>query len=117
MTYRIIYCQEYQRIITSCIIDARKGTLLANKRGAVIKAEIDIQIALIAPNVLVYKIETEKGNMGGYFSITVNEENKTGTLQQKVLRNSFESKQLEISQLISNFIFGGEWKRDFLFSN
>lgn len=103
--------------MTSCIIDARKGSILANKTGPVIKTEIDSRLSLITANVLVYKIETEKGNMGGYFSMIVNEENKTGILQQKVIRPSFESKQLEISQLISNFIFGGQWKRDFLFSN
>ncbi len=117
MAYKIIYRTEPHRIITACIIDSRKGTFLANKSGQVINDYVSQKLSVLSANTLTYKIEEGNGTMVGYFALLLNTQVKTADLQQSAIRTAFSTKQLEINQLIANFISGGEWKNDFLFDS
>jgi len=115
MTYSFIFEDDYSRLIMATIIDARASIpQIKNKIGFVIKDYVDSQVALITDNTIVYKIESNLGNLAGYFSIVVNTSNKTAILQQLVLRPAFQTFS-EINTQITNFIMSNSWHSDYLF--
>ena len=61
---------EYKRIIQSVLIDKRASiAAIKDKSGDVIKSYIDAQAALVNGNCMFYKIETDGGNLVGYFTL------------------------------------------------
>lgn len=115
MTYSFIIDDQPFRTIPAVIIDSRAGTPLAHQIGTVIKAYTDSQVALVTDSVLVYKIESNLGNIAGYFTLQVILGNQTAQLQQFVLRPAFKQFLSEISAQIDTFITELQWKPDFLF--
>lgn len=115
MIYRFIYDDQPFRTIPGVLIDSRAGTPLANQIGTVIKAYTDGQVSLVTDNVIPYKVETDSGNLAGYFTLQVILGNQSAQMQQFVLRPGFKQFLSEISAQINTFITGGQWKPDFLF--
>lgn len=115
MTYNFIFEDDFSRIISAVLIDARASIPeIANQVGTVIKAYTDSKVAQVNDNTITYKIETDLGVLAGYFTIQVNTSNKTAVLDQFVLRPAFQG-FTEIQSQIVNFIQSGDWKPDFLF--
>lgn len=116
MTYKIVYCQEPNRVIPSVLIDARASIPeIANQIGVTIKAYTDAKVALVTATVISYRIETEEGNLAGFFSLQVILGSKTASIQQFVLRPAFEQFLATISGLINTFITNNQWQADYLF--
>jgi hypothetical protein len=124
MTYRFIYSNsESNRIIPAVLIDKRAAIPeIKNQVGSIIKAYTDARAALVTEDVLFYKIETDLGNLAGYFTLKVvryiSEPELlpvyVALLQATQLRPAFEQFSGTISGLISNFITQSEWSEDYL---
>ncbi len=116
MSYRIIYNQEYKRVIPAVIIDSRANiSAVRTAGGFAVKDYTDAQVALVTDAVIPYKIETGNGNLVGYFNLTVSDHPKAAVLLNAQLRPAFVQFNSEISQLISNFILSNDWQFDYLF--
>lgn len=115
MTYRFIYSQsEKNRIVPAVLIDKRAAvTGMANQIGSVIKSITDSQVAIIDETCIFYKIETEGGNLAGYFTLKVIREGTVSLLQYE-LRPPFEQFSSVISGIINNFMVAGKWVYDYL---
>jgi hypothetical protein len=116
MTYRFIYSQsECNRIIPAVLIDKRASIdEIKNKAGSIIKAFTDQQVSLVTDTTIFYKIETDQGNLAGYFTLQVIRTGVVAILQYE-LRPAFVEFDLEISGLISNFIRDASYQQDYLF--
>lgn len=113
MNYKFIYLQEVNRVIPAVLIDARASIPeIANQVGAVIKAYTDSKVALVTDAVIPYRIETEEGNLAGYFVLQVLPKVE---MQQFVVRPAFKQVLPIISAQINTFIQQNQWKADFLF--
>ena len=116
MTFIIVYNQEYKRVIPAVLIDSRQNfPFLKSAGGYDVLAYTQSQIDLVTDRVVPYKIETDDGNLAGYFNLSVNDNNVTATLLNYQLRPAFESLSVQILQKISNFISSNEWQFDCLF--
>lgn len=115
MSYRFIYGQpECNRVIPAVLIDKRASIPeIKNKPGIIIKTFTDAQVALVTDSCIFYKIETEQGNLAGYFTIQIIREGVPIILQYE-LRPAFQQFDLQISQEIAIFITNGGWKIDYL---
>jgi len=115
LSYRFIYNQsESHRVIPAVLIDKRAAIPeIRNKTGAVIKAFTDAQAALVTESCIFYKIETEQGNLAGYFTLQVIREGVVIILQYE-LRPAFEQFTVQISGEIANFITNSGWVNDYL---
>ncbi len=114
MTFRLIYDTEYKRTIPAVLIDSRATIpAIATKIGVIIKTFTDWEVNQITSNVLPYKIETDKGNLCGYFTIRMN--GQAAFLFQYQLRPAFVQFNTEISQQINIFIQQNIWRQDYLF--
>lgn len=114
MVFRIIYNQEYKRVIPAVLIDSRGGiSAIETTGGYETKTYTDAQVALVTPTVIPYKIESGAGNLAGYFNLQV-EGSNAGLLVMQ-LRPSFGELSAQISQIINNFIISNVWKEDYLF--
>jgi hypothetical protein len=115
MIFRIIYNQEYKRTIPAVLIDSRGSiSAIQTAGGFAVKAYTDSQVALVTDTIIPYKIETDLGNLAGYFNLQV-KFNVTVTLKGKQLRPAFQQFDNQISQIINNFISSNDWKEDYLF--
>lgn len=115
MNFNFIYEPTYYpQVMFACLVDARKGTPLANQTGDVIKAAVDLEIAQITDNVLFYKIEADDNVLAGYFAIMLNNMGGNPVKFKQVLRPAFQVFSIDISILISNFIQSNGWQPDFL---
>lgn len=104
---------DYQRMINGILIDSQYLIpAISNKNGFAIKAYCDVEIAKVTDNVIPYKIETENGNVAGFFTLQTN--GSITTLYQKQLRPAFVQFDIELNQLISNFINTNRWINDTL---
>lgn len=114
MVFRIIYNQEYKRVIPAVLIDSRGGiSAIETTGGYETKAYTDAQVAVVTPVVIPYKIESGAGNLSGYFNLQITDE--TVVLLGTQLRPAFEQFSAQISQIINNFIISNVWKEDYLF--
>lgn len=113
MTFRFIYSNfELSRIIQSVLIDKRASIPeIKNKIGADIKIFIESQIQLFSENDVFYKIESDSGNLAGYFSIKKVREG-VGSMVLYELRPNFADFELQISNQVANFIMSNEWLFD-----
>lgn len=113
MSYRMIYMTDFQRTISGIIIDSQYSIpVISNQVGAIIKQYVDGEINKVVANVIPYKIETENGNLAGYF--TLQTDGQFAILLQKQLRPAFQQFDGEISAEITTFIQQNGWKNDFL---
>lgn len=113
MTYKFIYLQEVNRLIPGVLIDSRATIpAIANQIGHVIKKYTDSQVALVTDSVIPYRIESEDGNLAGYFCLQVL---PVVDIQQFVLRPAFRQFLPLISAQINTFVQQNQWKPDFLF--
>jgi len=115
MSYRFIYCKsDSHRIIPATLIDNRANIVqIKNKGGSVIKAVTDTQAAMVGDNDMFYKIETDTGNLAGFFTLRYLTAGQV-TLLQFQLRGTYQQFSANISRLISNFMQNGEWMADWL---
>lgn len=113
MTLSLTFEIDYKRIISAVINDSRNVIPeITNQPGTVIYAYAQAQIAQVVRGVLVYRIGSSDGNLGGYLALqTVNGGASILLLQ---LRPAYQGISLEISQFISNFITSNQWKNDLL---
>src|ERR1700753_1135747 len=109
---RFIYDIEYKRTIFGVLVDARKGTPIANQIGIVIKNYVDGKIALVGPNSIPYKLETHSGTVAGYMTLEVSGTIISAVLGQFVLRPAFQQFSTEILSEIGTFIQSNVWKSD-----
>lgn len=111
MSYRFIFDDMFNRTIPAVMIDARKGTPLANQIGNVIKGLTDAEVAKVVAGVLPYKIEAlANGGLVGY--ITINTNLQPVSVYQQLIRPNFQQFIVQINQEISNFIKGNDWVYD-----
>lgn len=115
MTFNFIYePMYYPQVIFACMVDARKGTPLANQNGFSIQEYVENQVSLVGDDVLFYKIEDNNGVLVGYLSLKVTNMGKNVTKFQLVIRANFQSFTSEIEDSITSFINTGRWSPDFL---
>lgn len=110
MNYNITYEADYARVIPAVLMDARgQYPQLSGATGFEMLPYISAQVAA-ASSALLYKIETDEGNIAGCFTVAV----PSGSLGIFVLRPQFLVFSAQISQQITNFISGGGWRFDYL---
>lgn len=115
MTFNITYNQEYKRVIPAVLIDGRGAIPTIQAAGGYeVKAYTDSQVALVTNTVIPYKIETDGGNLAGYFNIQAKSATR-GVLQTYQLRPAFKQFDSQILGIITNFISSNEWIEDILF--
>lgn len=113
MTFELTYELDFKRLMSAVINDARNTIPeIANQQGSVIYAYIQAQISLVVPGVLVYRVGSVDGNLGGYLALQTGNGVASPLLIQ--LRPAYQGISLEISQFISNFITSNQWKADLL---
>ncbi len=113
MIFFFIYSNDYQRIMPAVLIDSRKTIpAILSKTGAQIKAYTDSEVSKITDNVLFYTIETNDGNLGGYFALQI--QGNSAILYLKQLRPAFVEMDTAISSQINTFINEGTWRRDYV---
>lgn len=116
MSYRIVYNEEYRRVMPAVLIDSRANIdAIKTADGFSVKAYTDAQVALVTNTVIPYKIETNNGNLVGYFNLSVTTSPKSALILNTQLRPAFVQFNSEISQIISTFIISNDWQYDYLF--
>lgn len=114
MIYRITYSDDYKRVIPAVIIDGRGlSAATATLSGYEMKAYTDAKVNKVTPNTIPYKIETDNGNLAGYFILMI-DYNGIPVLVDYLFRPAFVQFSSEISQIINNFITSGNWQFDTL---
>lgn len=116
MDFHFVYILEYQRFVYGIILDSRSTiSLLHNKTGFQVRDYIEGEINKINDETLIYSIESDMGNLAGYFTLIIDRIKRTAIVGQYQLRPAYLQLDTQISQQISNFITANEWKKDFLF--
>lgn len=115
MSYRFIFCKsDSHRIVPAVLIDNRANIPeIKNKVGSVIKTFTDAQAAMVGDTEMFYKIETENGNLAGYFTLMYVRAGEVSRLQFE-LRAAYQQFSAEISGLVSTFIQTSGWQADWL---
>ena len=115
MTYSLKYDLDQQRLIMAVVNDSRSviPSLGSTADGNAVYAYSQSLIALMVPGVILYRIETLNGNLGGIVAINTN----PGVVGQLflVLRPAAVPFLSEISQIISTFIIERQYLRDILY--
>lgn len=115
MTFNFIYATESTRIISATILDARFTIPeLKDLGGFEVKDFVDLQISTLNSDTLLYKIETELGNMAGYFTLVVGNMGLSAVKSTQFLRPNYQGLENEINISVSEFVQNGLWKQDFL---
>lgn len=114
MIFRVTYNDEYKRVMPAVIIDGRGlNPAIATLGGYEMKAYTDSKVAQVIVGVIPYKIETDAGNLAGYFLLMV-DYNGSPVLMDYLLRPAFVQFDSQISQIINNFIQSNDWQFDTL---
>lgn len=115
MSYRFIYSNpDLNRIIQSVLIEKRSAIpAIKNRDGHTIKDYCDQVSSQVDANTIFYKIETEDGNLVGFFSLRAFSEG-TASLIQYELTPAFVQFDSDISGEIYNFMQSGNWAVDIL---
>lgn len=114
MTYSITYSLDKRRIVPAVLIDNRATNGLAGKTGAAIKVVTDAAVAAITSQDLFYLLETDSGNLAGYFVLRVYLSNFSVNLVSIELRPAFKDQSVVINQRVAVFVNSGLWKTDYL---
>jgi len=111
MNYNITYEADYARVIPAVLIDARaQYPQLSGATGFAMLPYINSQVALASSGSVFYKLETDSGNIVGYFTVKTID----GSLGIFALRPQFSGFSAQISQQITNFISSGNWRFDYI---
>lgn len=103
MTFTLQYELDFKRLISAVINDSRNTIPeTTNQSGIVIFDYIQDQIARVVPGVLIYRIITGNGNLGGYAAIQV--QGSLISLLFYQFRPAFQDFTSEILDNISIFI-------------
>lgn len=114
MTFTLLYEPDFKRVIPAVINDARNTIPeTTNQPGTVIKAYADTQVNLVVPGVLLYRISTREGGLGGYVGLRVANRIASTLLMQ--LRPAFQPFLPEILQIIATFITSNEFLQDMIY--
>lgn len=114
MIFNVVYNQEYKRVIPAVIIDGRGlNPAIATLGGLELKDYTDAKVNAVTQGAIPYKIETDLGNLAGYFVLMV-DYNGSVILMDYLLRPAFMQFDTQISQIINNFITSGDWRFDIL---
>jgi hypothetical protein len=114
MTYQITYSLDKRRIVPAVLIDNRATNGLAGKTGFEIKSVTDAAVLDITTQDIFYLVETELGNLAGYFVLRVYLTNFSVNLISIQLRPAFKDQSADINQKIADFVNSGLWKTDYL---
>lgn len=114
MTWYLTYEPEiYQRIMFAVIVDNRTNIpAIKSAYGVAIDAYVSGQILLVLPDSLFYKIESENGNLAGFFTLDML--NNGVVLSLFMLRPAFQQFNTEITEKINNFIISGDWQANLI---
>lgn len=115
MSYNITYVDNIPPLVSAVFIDARATTMPSGINGNQVQVLINQQLAQINNQTIVYKIESDFGNLVGYFTLQVNPSNKTCVKASQVLRQAYQQYSVQITQVINNFIQSNDWQFDYLF--
>lgn len=113
MTYDFIYESDYKRLIQAVINDSwdiipqTKGQI-----GSVVQAYSNSQLNLITANCIVYKIESNNGNIVGFVVLQVNSNVASILISQ--FRPAFVQFSTVLYQLINTFVQKNFWQDDIL---
>lgn len=114
MIFELSYELDYKRVISAVINDSRAVIpALAGEDGNGVYAYAQAQIALIVPGVLLYRISTAEGNLGGYLGLQV--ANGVASILLMQLRPAFVPLFDEISQVIATFITSNDFLQDMIY--
>lgn len=105
---------DKRRIVPAVLIDNRSTNGLAGKTGFEIKAVTDQAVVNITTQDLFYLVETDFGNLAGYFILRVYVSNFSVNLVGVELRPAFKDQNMEIMQKVTEFVNSGLWKTDYL---
>lgn len=114
MTFNCTIELDYGRLIRSVNCDST--AIIPALRGASGNAIEDYnqgQVAQISKTVLVYRVETEQGNLCCFFALQTATSPVLVIFQQ--IRPAFIQFQQEINQSISNFILDGTFLYDTIY--
>lgn len=113
MNFHFTYCENYRRVINGVIIDSQFIIpAISGQLGYVVKAYADGEVAKVNDNVLPYRIETDNGNLAGYFTLMVN--GNSIYLLQEQLRPAFIQFDTQLTSEINSFIINGGYRKDIL---
>jgi len=101
MTFSITYCDEYERVIQSVLIDGKVSEL---QNGNAYRAYIDAYLDALQDTDMTYKIETKQGVLVGFFVY-----NTISEVVQQSFRRPFANYTILLQQEIGNFIASGNW--------
>jgi hypothetical protein len=115
----MIYCLKYEidtnRLIMAVVNDSRAviSSLGPNADGNAVYAYAQSLIAQMVPGVILYRLQTVNGNLGGICAINTN----PGAVGQVflVLRPAAVPFLSEISEVITNFISARTYLQDILY--
>lgn len=114
MTFSLQYELDVKRIISAVINDSRSIIPeTAGKDGNAVYAYAQAQIQLVGPGVLLYRVATENGGLGGYVALQV--QNGVASVLLMQPRPAFVPFLGQISQTIANFITGNEFLQDMIY--
>lgn len=115
MTIRFIYEPDYPRLIFFVMMEARAGTPLANKPGAIQKQFIDNAINAVTPETIMYRLENAAtGVIAGVMTLITENRGQTAAVGTVTLRPAYQSSAEDISQQITIFVNGNGWQSDIL---
>lgn len=112
MTFTISYRQEYEKIIQAIMIDNRLRLEMNGQNGNIVQQKIDAEVSAIGNPPLFYVIESNSGNLCGYFYIKI--VNDAGTLGKKNYRPQYVKNFDEFDDMVTKFISSNQWKNDYL---
>lgn len=105
---------DKRRVVPAVLIDNRTTNGLAGKTGFEIKEVTDQAVVNITTQDLFYLVETDFGNLAGYFVLRVYLSNFSVNLASIELRPAFKDQSVPIMQKITEFVNAGLWKTDYL---
>lgn len=112
MTFSIVYRQEIKKIVQAIMIDNRLNHEMNGKDGNIVQAKIDAEVAAIGDKPLFYSIESDSGNLCGYFYLRLQDDK--ASLGKKNYRPQYGKYFDEFDSLVTAFIASNKWKHDYL---
>ena len=101
---------SYKNIMRSVLIDARATTMPPHATGFEIDAIVNKATKAITDTNLFFKLETELGNIVGYFTLGLTNNKKVAVISSLVVRPAFQKNIKIISEQINNFIQTNEYQ-------
>lgn len=112
MTFSIHYRQEIRKIVQAIMIDNRLRLEMNGQDGNIVQGKIDAEVAAVGTPPLFYVIESNSGNLCGYFYLRL--QDNTASLGKKNYRPQYGKYFDEFDTMIPEFISSNKWKDDYL---